>query len=412
MKKFFTILLMLSAVISIAMAQPATMTKGQVDNSTQVDIDSNCPVWDNRLNVNIITLEGQGFHHPQHPETGTICPFADMFTTQQSYAWYFWEIALPNYETYTGNRIAAEVYTSGYIKVTVGDNDGNTGSDSIWFNVKDHVTPLGNLIMEIDDDLHPTFSATATEEHYKLRLSRGYIAGEIGWGKDFTLTPGKWNYDDIDVTYYEDSLWLYRITLYDTCQCKLRTRLPGLLLNSKKENEKWFLDIKTLLQNNNNYYQNNQNFYCVYFVYSIDQYGQRHHYIDENGNPIILPSETTSWQIPAPHIDPYYQCGVAQILEDGTYELLSLSNKVQNPLLDVTGTPEQNEKEKFSIYPNPNSGNFTVNGTGTLNVFNVLGQKITTKQVQGQTTLNLPRGLYILRFTSGNSNCTKKIVVN
>ena len=412
MKKFFTILLMLFAVISIAMAQPATMTKGQVDNSTQVDTNSICPGQDNRLNVQIVSVNGHGFHHPQHPETGATCPFTETFITNQSYSWYQWETSLPNFGWWTQDHFRADVIISGYLKVTVGDNYGNTGSDSIWFNVKDHITPLGNLIMEIDDDLHPKFSGIATEEHYKLRLSRYFIPGEFINHKNFFLSPGEWYYKDIDIIYHNDSLWLYEMVVFDTCNKYYYKEIPGLLLDSKGENNEFYLDMKTILQGNEFYYQTLSNLYYAYFVYTIDQFGQRHHYIDGNGNPVILPSETTSWHIPAPHIDPYYQCGVAQILEDGTYELLSLSNKVQNPLLDVTGTPEQNEKEKFSIYPNPNSGNFTVNGTGTLNVFNVLGQKITTKQVQGQTTLNLPRGLYILRFTSGGSNYTKKIVVN
>ena len=226
-----------------------------------------------------------------------------------------------------------DVYENGYIKVTVGDNYGQTGTDSIWFNVKDPVSPLGDFIMEIGDDLYPTFSGIATQEHEKLSIVGGTIPGEYTHYEEFFLSPGEWHYEDINAFYSDDSLWVYYGYIFDTCESRLYFTLPGLLLNVENENENWYLSTKTLLQNDNGYFQyGNIGYYFVYLIYTIDQYGNRHHFLDENGNPIILPSETTSWQIPGPHIDPYYQCGVAKVLEDGTYELLSLSNKVPNPL--------------------------------------------------------------------------------
>lgn len=332
-KKSCTLFCVLFAVISIAMAQPATMTKGQVDNSTQLETDSVCPVQNNRLNVQIGSVNGHGFHHPQHPETGAICPFTETFITNQSYSWYQWETSLPNFGWWTQDNFRADVVICGYLKVTVGDNYGNTGSDSIWFNVKEPAAPLADLIMEIDDDLHPVFSGVATEEHEKIYLSRSYDLVYQSWNGAFELSPGEWAFKDQNATYSDDTLWIYYSLLVDTCGFHADYReIPGLLLNTIEDDLGWCLDMKTILQGNEFHFQNLDNFYCVYYVYTIDQNSHRHHYIDENGDPVILPSETTSWQIPPGfHEHPYYQCGVAKVLDDGTYELLSLSNKVANP---------------------------------------------------------------------------------
>lgn len=334
MRNHLLIILALNSIFSIAVAQPAMMTKGQVDDSTEVDKTQVCQNSNNRLDVEIVSNYGDHFHHPQHPETGQLCPFSVWFTTNHQYAWYQWETTLPNWEMWNDYVFHSDVHSSGYIKVTVGDNNGNTGTDSIWFNIKDHVSPLGNFIMEIDDDLHPTFSGIATPEHYRIFIGRGFTPGQSIHHEKIFLSPGEWVYKDVNAIYNEDTLWIYNIMILDTCvlnQLYKRYLVPGLLLNTSHENEKWYLSPKTILQIDNGYYQNHGHSF-VYFIYTIDEYGNKIHFQDGNGNPIILPSETTSWQIPGPHIDPYYQCGVAKVLDDGTYELLSLSNKVSNPL--------------------------------------------------------------------------------
>lgn len=333
MRNHLLIILALNSIFSIAVAQPATMIKGQEDDSTQVD--NYCPNQENnnRLHVEIISVYGDHYNHPQHPTTGQVCPFSVFFTTNQQYAWYQWETNLPNWEMWNDYEFHTDVYENGYIKVTVGDNYGQTGTDSIWFNVKDPVSPLGDFIMEIGDDLYPTFSGIATREHSIIKITSGFRPGELIRQKRLPLSPGEWIYKGNETHYQQDTLWIFYIRVYDTCQTQSpKILVPGLLLSTEQENNNWYLDMKTILHIDNQYYQNIQGLTCVFFIYSIDQYGNRHHFQDENGNPIILPSETTSWQIPGPHIDPYYQCGVAKVLEDGGYELLSLSNKVPNPL--------------------------------------------------------------------------------
>ena len=61
----------------------------------------------------------------------------------------------------------------------------------------------------------------------------------------------------------------------------------------------------------------------------------------------------------------------------------------------------------FNVYPNPSKGSVTVVGTGRLMVTNTFGQTILNRLVDGQTTIELPKGLY---FVSMNG-LTRKAVV-
>ena len=336
MKKHILSFLMLFATISIAMAQPAMMTKGQVSDSTQVDTNSTCQDQELRISVEIVPMYGNDhFSHPQHPATGVGCPLGNRFrfTTSQIFSWYQWETSFHTTDPGDTDIFLADAVECGYVKVTVKDSYCRVGTDSIWFNLKDHISPLGDFIMEIGDDLYPTFSGIATSEHYKLALRRGYKPGEEGYAKDFFLSPGKWTYKNYDAHYQEDTTWMFNCLLYDTCQ-RLYNEIfiPGMLLETAQEDSTWHLNLKTMLHIDYNHHYEIYGFTFVYFVYSIDKYNNRHRVLDEDDNPIVLPPETTSWQIPGPRDHPYYQCGVAKVLDNGGYELVSLSNKVANPL--------------------------------------------------------------------------------
>ena len=134
MRKLLLVLLVLTSSFSIAMAQPATMTKGKIDSkSTKVDNKEVCQDKGTMdiLDVEIITEYGETF---QHPETELLCPFGRWFMTNNMYSWYRWE---STFGTVIGEDpyISYHVTSPGYIKVTVGDDNGNTGSDSIWFTL-------------------------------------------------------------------------------------------------------------------------------------------------------------------------------------------------------------------------------------------------------------------------------------
>ena len=123
MKKFFITTVLLFTVIGMTMAQStAMMTK--VDSTTTI-VQTDSILCENRLSVEIISVSFGQLDHPQYPATGIGCPFFDAFQTSQPYAWYQWESSFR--EPSNNDIIIAEVYSSGYIKVTVGDGNGHTG---------------------------------------------------------------------------------------------------------------------------------------------------------------------------------------------------------------------------------------------------------------------------------------------
>lgn len=61
-----------------------------------------------------------------------------------------------------------------------------------------------------------------------------------------------------------------------------------------------------------------------------------------------------------------------------------------------------------SIYPNPSSGTFTIDGNGDIAIFNNLGQLVIRKEIAGKETITLPEGTYFLRKPDGT---TEKVVV-
>lgn len=404
MKKLFTVMLMLFTMIGIAMAQPAMTGKGYIDNSS-TEVDTLCQNEGSRdiLDVEIIGPGGESFQHPLHPENGLLCPFTSWVLTRQQYSAYHWE---SNFDIISGNPDGPEVCYSftkpGFVKVTVWDDNGNYGTDSIQFNMKE-LRQLENFLMEIEDDGHPKFSGMVSDQIAIDLYRENYLGGE-SYGQTFSLTAGLWTYKDQDAYYDEDNLWVYHEYLYDTCSnSMLHTLIPGILLNTREESGEWYLDMKTLLQGDNGYYHDMYGADFVYFIFTVDENGNRHHFIDEYGEPVILPKDIVSWHIPGQHTDKHYQVGVAQIKD--SYELLSLSPKVENPLLDPTGIEE--DSQAFMVYPNPAQGRFTVEGTGKLMISNMFGQTILNKEIDGKTTIELPQGLYFVKLGGE----TRKIVV-
>lgn len=397
MKKTFTLVFMLCTVLSIAMAQPAM--KGNGDGLTQVSNLCTSIVEDREiLDVEIVSYDGMHF---THPETELMCPIGCLFTTTENYEWYLWETGCEVESfSYSDPEFLCELNYSCYVKVTVGDTQGNTGSDSIWFNIKENHM-LEGFMMEVGDDLYPTFKGVAAPDHYRLRLQRNYNGSGANVAQ-FMLEPGEWEFRDEGGHYQEDGLWAYQIFLRDTCRFDLVCLVPGMLLETESQGSDWSLLTMTDVSQNGIHYQDST---FVYFVYTIDEMGQRHHYM-QGGGPVILDQYTTSWQIPGPHVDPYYQCGVARRHDDGTYELLSLSNKVPNPLHDINGVDEL-DSMSMSVYPNPAPGRFTVEGQGTMTISNVMGQNILTCEIDGKETIELPRGMYFVKLGGE----TRKIVV-
>lgn len=400
MKKFITMMLVLISAIGIAMAQPAMSPRGSENAAICAENLLTCEQQGARevLPVEIVSYDGDHFPRPM---TELMCPGGLGFKTLEQYEWYMWETTFEvSGAIYDQWLLSTVMVHSGYVKVTVGDAQGNTGTDSIWFPIKESQM-LENFIMEVGDDLYPTFSGTALPEHVRLRMYR-YNHGTGVGQQQFMLEPGYWEFRDENAYYQDGELWSYLLVLRDTCYVDLKYNVLGMLLETSQVGDEWRLMTKTELSQNGGVFGPYE---FVYFVYTIDENGERHHFM-QGGQPVKLGQYEAEWTIPGPHVDPYYQCGVARILEDGTYELLSLSNKVPNPLHDTNGLDDSQDLS-MSVYPNPTSGRFTIEGFGPMTITNVLGQTVMTKDIDGKETVELSQGMY---FVSLNGN-TQKIVV-
>jgi hypothetical protein len=83
-----------------------------------------------------------------------------------------------------------------------------------------------------------------------------------------------------------------------------------------------------------------------------------------------------------------------------------MSNFVQNyELLDV----KEINDAAFSIYPNPNNGTFTIQGTGNLTITNILGQTIFQQEIDRNAHIELPAGIYIAKLSPPDKGAPRSI---
>lgn len=68
---------------------------------------------------------------------------------------------------------------------------------------------------------------------------------------------------------------------------------------------------------------------------------------------------------------------------------------------------EENYHE-ISLYPNPSTGNVTIEGNGTISIFNSLGQTVLTKEIIDKETIMLEKGVYFVKKENG---LTEKLIV-
>ena len=94
------------------------------------------------------------------------------------------------------------------------------------------------------------------------------------------------------------------------------------------------------------------------------------------------------------------------IVVQGVEQTKTESRLFSNRSNEVLGIGEYG-MDGFKVYPNPTNGIFTVEGIGRLTVMNLFGQEILIQEIEGQTTLELSKGMYFLRLGSA----TRKIVV-
>ncbi len=69
---------------------------------------------------------------------------------------------------------------------------------------------------------------------------------------------------------------------------------------------------------------------------------------------------------------------------------------------------ENDNTLKINVYPNPSTGNVTIEGTGTMTVTNILGQVVIRKEIVEKEVITLPKGVYFVKI--GNSQAQRVVV--
>jgi hypothetical protein len=109
-----------------------------------------------------------------------------------------------------------------------------------------------------------------------------------------------------------------------------------------------------------------------------------------------------------------------------TYSVLGLdangcanSAVVTQSVVDCTGIQTAGETTSaIDIYPNPNTGEFTIKaeGVGSLFVINDIGQRVSAIELKGNSSYqvslkNLPAGIYFINGNIGNQRIHKKVIL-
>lgn len=391
---------LLLSLLAIIILIPTATAQTKSPNITEANRDTLTPEI-----VIDLWVDYQHFSHPVYPETGFECVVWGTFCTTEHYSQYLWEVDeqfLPIGGNPTDESLYVEFRHPGYLKVTVWDEFGNSGSDSIWFNIKDWVTPMENFMMEVDTTNHAIFSGIATREHSSLAIRRAMDTLSWPITDVLNLHPGYWSWRDERCYFTTDSIWNYQLSLCDSCgSCYGLELIPGMMMGTQPApGGGWYLTMKSYLQMKSADY--------VYPLFTIDNNGERHPFI-QDGEQVILPASANSYLIPGRHPDAYYQGAVAKLdRRTREYEIVSFSNKVENPLPDLDGVVESGIP-RLSVYPNPSHGTFTVQGTGTITVINMMGQIVATGEAKdGAVAFKLRSGVYFVRDDEG---AVEKVVV-
>lgn len=90
----------------------------------------------------------------------------------------------------------------------------------------------------------------------------------------------------------------------------------------------------------------------------------------------------------------------------------TLNNNNGYPILGANNlTVDEHAVATLTVYPNPTSGQFTVEGTGLLSVYNLMGQEMMAFEICEKAVVELPKGLYFIRLDSKDGIKMTKIII-
>ena len=102
---------------------------------------------------------------------------------------------------------------------------------------------------------------------------------------------------------------------------------------------------------------------------------------------------------------------LADLNADGALEMVvgnfSGGLELLNGNIAVNQDVEELLESDFLVYPNPAQGLVTIEGIGLLKVSNLLGQTVLIREIDGRTSIALPRGFWLVRL----NGFTKKLIV-
>jgi len=141
-----------------------------------------------------------------------------------------------------------------------------------------------------------------------------------------------------------------------------------------------------------------------YYLYSVQGFGSA--WI---ATPIdVVPGTQTSYDLPLVS-DSLYIVG-AEIGGTKSTNEMAIS-MIDNPQIITDVQDEQ--KNEFSLYPNPAKDHFLIIGEGYVEIYDMLGKQIKNFSVYGNQKVVLKSGVYFVKFTDKNTkqSFTKKVII-
>ena len=139
-------------------------------------------------------------------------------------------------------------------------------------------------------------------------------------------------------------------------------------------------------------------------------------FINANLHHFVISSDVAAKEaivVPYTGASSYEYLDIADLPGDYAYSVQSVYQRGNETCesaalsVEVVITDVAEHVSKVAIYPNPSTGTVTVEGVGHLTVMNLLGQTVKELELEGKTSMDLPRGVFFVRI-NGN---TQKLVV-